>query len=66
MSWARPDADVDLAIEGYQIDRSEEALVRLFQAVEPRRQALLRAINMAPGGTWTVLSMRADALAAVA
>jgi malonyl-CoA decarboxylase len=53
---------VDLAINLYRVDRSEASLSRLFQAVEPRRQALFRAINTAPGGTWTVLTMRADVL----
>src|SRR5438309_2334360 len=52
--------DVDLAIDLYRVERSEASLARLFQAVEPRRQALFRAINTAPGGTWTVLTMRAD------
>lgn len=56
---------VDLAIDGYRMDRSDESLTRLFQAAEPRRQALFRSINMAPGGTWTVLSMRSDVLAAL-
>jgi malonyl-CoA decarboxylase len=53
---------VDLAIDAYRLDRSESSLARLFQAVEPRRQALVRAINMAAGGTWTVLTMRSDLL----
>jgi malonyl-CoA decarboxylase len=56
-------AAVDRAIDDYRVERSEAALTRLFEAVEPRRQALFRAINMAPGGTWTVLSMRSDVLA---
>jgi malonyl-CoA decarboxylase len=54
--------DVDLAIDLYRVERSEPSLTRLFEAVEPRRQALFRAINTAPGGTWTVLTMRTDAL----
>jgi malonyl-CoA decarboxylase len=53
---------VDNAIDRYRHDRSELALTELFHAVEPRRQALFRAINSAPGGTWTVLRMRADVL----
>jgi malonyl-CoA decarboxylase len=60
MGASRP--AVDLAINLYRVDRSEPSLSRLFQAVEPRRQALFRAINTAPGGTWTVLTMRADVL----
>ncbi len=56
-------AAVDVAIDAYRLDRSEASLSRLFGAVEPRRQALVRAINMADGGTWAVLTMRADVLA---
>jgi malonyl-CoA decarboxylase len=55
-------AAVDLAIDQYRRDGSELALTHLFQASEPRRQALFRSINSAPGGTWAVLSMRADIL----
>jgi malonyl-CoA decarboxylase len=54
--------DIDLAIDLYRVERSEASLTRLFQAVEPRRQALFRAINTAQDGTWTVLTMRADIL----
>ncbi len=54
--------DVDLAIDLYRVERSEASLTRLFRAAEPRREALFRAINTAPGGTWTVLTMRADVL----
>jgi malonyl-CoA decarboxylase len=54
--------EVDRAIDGYQAAPSEDSLMRLFQAVEPRRQAVFRAINMAPGGTETVMTMRADLL----
>ena len=53
---------VDLAIDRYRQDGSELSLTQLFQAAEPRRQALFRNINSAPGGTWTVLNMRADIL----
>lgn len=53
---------VDPAVEAYRSDRSDAALYRLVQAVEPRRQALFRAMNMATGGTWAVMSMRADVL----
>src|ERR1700730_4695982 len=35
---------VELAIDAYRLDRSEATLARLFRAVEPRRQALFRAI----------------------
>jgi malonyl-CoA decarboxylase len=56
-------AAVDRAIDDYRVEQSEVSLTRLFQAVEPARQALFRAINMAPGGTETVMSMRSDVLA---
>jgi malonyl-CoA decarboxylase len=59
-------SQVDQAIDEYQSEPSELSLLRLFQAVEPRRQALFRAINMAPGGTETVMTMRADVLALLA
>jgi malonyl-CoA decarboxylase len=55
-------AALDLAVDAYRMERSDATMVRLFQAVEPRRQGLFRAVNMAPGGTWTVLSMRAETL----
>ena len=42
----------------------EAAFARLFQAVEPRRQALLRALNLCPGGTIALVRMREDLLAA--
>jgi malonyl-CoA decarboxylase len=58
--------EVDVAIDAYRIDRSQSAVGRLFRAAESRRQALFRAINMAPGGTWTVLTMRGDLLAGLA
>jgi malonyl-CoA decarboxylase len=61
MGASRP--QVDQAIDEYRSEQSELSLLRLFQAVEPPRQALFRAINMAPGGTETVMTMRADVLA---
>ncbi len=40
------------------------AFADLFRAVEPRRQALLRALNHCPGGTIALVRMREDLLAA--
>ncbi|MFD7512287.1 malonyl-CoA decarboxylase domain-containing protein, partial [Streptomyces sp. NPDC059853] len=37
-----------------------DALVGLFDAVEPARQRLLRRLNHAPGGTLALVGMRAD------
>ncbi len=44
---------------------SEAALARLFAVVEPRRQTLLRRLNLAPGGTLRLVRMREDLLAAI-
>ena len=35
-------------------------LKTLTQIIEPRRQELIRRINMAPGGTWALVQMRKD------
>jgi malonyl-CoA decarboxylase len=40
-------------------------LAELFAAVEPRRQALLRRLNLAPGGTLQLVRMRESLLAAM-
>ena len=37
----------------------------LHQASEPRRQELIRRLNMAPGGTAAIVAMRADLLGAI-
>lgn len=58
--------EVDMAIESYHAAPTQMAAARLARAAEGRRQALFRAINAAPGGTWTVLGLRADTLAALA
>jgi malonyl-CoA decarboxylase len=42
---------------------SEAGLVALFEAVEPKRQTLLRRLNLAPGGTLKLVRMREDLLA---
>ena len=44
---------------------TEAALADLFAAVEPRRQTLLRRLNLAPGGTLQLVRMREDLLAAL-
>ncbi|WP_339949612.1 malonyl-CoA decarboxylase [uncultured Albimonas sp.] len=45
-------------------DAPDAAFANLFQAVEPRRQSLLRALNLCPGGTIALVRMREDLLAA--
>jgi malonyl-CoA decarboxylase len=44
---------------------TEAALAELVAAVEPRRQALLRRLNLAPGGTLQLVRMREDLLKAL-
>lgn len=44
---------------------SETALNTLFNAVEPKRQALLRRLNLSSGGTSVLVQMRADLLKAI-
>lgn len=53
-------AILDQAIATYQADPSRENRLLLERAVESPRQALIRAMNMAPGGTPTLLKMRED------
>ncbi len=55
-------AALDGAIQAYQNGGGQNALMHLSQAVESRRRALIRRINMAPGGTAAILSMREDLL----
>ncbi|HEY7390494.1 MAG TPA: malonyl-CoA decarboxylase family protein, partial [Bryobacteraceae bacterium] len=59
-----PDAEeVARAAEAYRQNRSASTLAHLQDVVEPPRQHLFRRLNMAPGGTQTLVSMRAQLLA---
>ena len=49
---------VGAAAEAYRADPSPEHLLRLQETVEPARQELFRRLNMAPGGTATLVEMR--------
>jgi malonyl-CoA decarboxylase len=49
---------VSAAAEAYRADPSPEHLLRLQETVEPARQELFRRLNMAPGGTATLVEMR--------
>ena len=63
------DADhesVSGAIERYRSDRTPVHLHELHVAAEPRRQELFRRLNTAPGGTRTLVRMRADLLRTLA
>ena len=42
-----------------------DTVALLHQASEPRRQELIRRLNMAPGGTAAIVAMRADLLGAI-
>lgn len=50
------------AAEAYVADATPEHAARLAAAAEPPRQELLRRMNMAPGGTATLISMREELL----
>lgn len=50
------------AIEAYRTRGDDEAAVDLHKAAEPRRQELIRRLNLAPGGTARLVQMRSDAL----
>lgn len=51
---------LDAAIEAYQAEPTPDAHMKLLKAADSPRQALFRAINMAPDGTAAIVSMRED------
>lgn len=51
------------AIEAYRKDPNDEQAMRLHTAAEPRRQELIRRLNLAPNGTKTLVAMRTFLLA---
>ncbi|MCT7654701.1 malonyl-CoA decarboxylase [Oceanimonas sp. NS1] len=53
------------AHEAYQKQPDNQHLQRLFHACEPRRQSLLRQLNLCPGGTYELVKMRTDLLALI-
>ncbi|TEA69452.1 malonyl-CoA decarboxylase [Allopusillimonas ginsengisoli] len=46
------------AMLGYQQSPSDEMLLRLYKATEPRRQELIRRMNYSSGGTHRLIKMR--------
>jgi malonyl-CoA decarboxylase len=54
---------IDEAIEAIRRDPGPQALEALHAAAEPRRQELIRRLNLAPGGTAALVRMREDLLA---
>jgi malonyl-CoA decarboxylase len=62
-----PDPDrLEAAIQVYLKDRDQAAATALHAASEPRRQQLIRMLNLPPGGIAMLLRLRRDALAAQA
>jgi len=55
---------LERAIDRYRGDPSAENGVALHAASEPRRQELIRRLNLAPGGTERLVRMREDLIAA--
>src|ERR1700733_727005 len=53
------------AIENWRAQPSDEDANDLHFASEPRRQELIRRLNLAPGGTSELVAMRADLLSAM-
>ena len=54
---------LEAAIDAYRADKSQKTMADLSAASEPRRQEVLRRINLAPGGTAALVRLREDALA---
>jgi malonyl-CoA decarboxylase len=53
------------AIEAYRAETSSKAVLDLHSAAEPRRQELIRRLNLAPGGTAALVGMREELLRAL-
>ncbi len=53
---------LERAIEAYRRTPTDAALAELHDAAEPRRQELIRRLNLAPGGTAGLVSMRTELL----
>ncbi|MEA2929390.1 MAG: malonyl-CoA decarboxylase [Hyphomicrobiales bacterium] len=56
---------IDAAVDAWTRTGSDEAAAELHHAAEPRRQELLRRLNLAPGGTQALVSMREQLLDAM-
>src|ERR1700743_2630442 len=54
------EAALRAAAERYLADTTAEAAAALARAADPPRQELLRRMNMAPGGTGTLIAMRSE------
>ncbi len=56
---------LDAAIANWQANPSDAAAAEVHRAAEPRRQELLRRLNLAPGGTAALVRMREHLLEAL-
>ncbi|HEY0291288.1 MAG TPA: malonyl-CoA decarboxylase [Hansschlegelia sp.] len=56
------EARLSSAVDAYRAAPSPETARILHQAAEPRRQELIRRLNLAPGGVGALVRMRADLL----
>jgi malonyl-CoA decarboxylase len=56
---------LDKAVEAWRTSPTDEAAADLHAAAEPRRQELLRRLNLAPGGTAALVEMREQLLDAM-
>lgn len=56
---------LEAAIAAYQSEPTAAAAASLHAAAEPRRQELIRRLNLAPGGTAALVRLRDDLLAAL-
>jgi malonyl-CoA decarboxylase len=59
-------ARIDAAIEAWRQIPGDETAAELHVGAEPRRQELFRRLNLAPGGTASLVSMREQLLDAMA
>jgi len=58
-----PDRErLERAIAAYAADPDDRRAIDLHNAAEPRRQELIRRLNLAPGGTHSLVRMREEAL----
>lgn len=53
---------LDAAIRAYQAQPDAQTMTALHEAAEPRRQELIRRINLAPGGILALVLMREELL----
>jgi len=55
-------ARVDRAVGAYEKTRDARSVLALHEAAEPRRQELIRRLNLAPNGVRSLVQMRAELL----